>query len=170
MPCPLIIIGMALSRTEPDVNNNRRQARIIKDQSGVLGIHIARLSWPSVGKQPRSIQKQAIRKSARLKAIQQLRKQSISKSDLIWEVQAPLTPPISNHPEGRNVCASTAPNALSYRWPNQGTIASTNPPQTFESPKEIETETRIRNWIFLSLKPRLIFFEATANLAFKLYC
>src|SRR5439155_26518673 len=64
-----------------------------------------------VGKPQGIMKQQAVRKSARLQAIQQLHKQSISKSNHIREVEAPPSPPASKIPEGRIVCASTAPLA-----------------------------------------------------------
>ncbi|KAL8646924.1 MAG: hypothetical protein Q9210_005856 [Variospora velana] len=53
------------------------------------------------GKRPQGIKKQAVRKSLRLQAIRQSYKQSLSKSNYLQEVQAPLSLPASNIPEGR---------------------------------------------------------------------
>ncbi|KAI4088940.1 MAG: hypothetical protein L6R37_008121 [Teloschistes peruensis] len=55
----------------------------------------------SQGKRPQGIKKQqAVRKRLRLQAIRQSHKQSLSKSNHIEEVQAPLSPPASNIPKG----------------------------------------------------------------------
>ena len=160
---------MARAQAKSKIKKNWRQPPVLKDQGGVFRVHTACLSWPYIGKQPQGINKQqAVRKSARLRAIQQLRKQSIFKSDLIPGVQAPPSPQINNIPKGRRVCASTAPYALSYRWPDRGSIASTDPSQPIGSPAE--TETRARSWTFFSSRRRPASFEATANLAFKLHC
>ncbi|KAL9123704.1 MAG: hypothetical protein Q9217_006892, partial [Psora testacea] len=52
-------------------------------------------------RRPQGIKKQkTLRKSPRLQAIRQSHKQSLSKSNHTQEVQAPLTPPASNVPEG----------------------------------------------------------------------
>ena len=53
--------------------------------------------------------------SARLRAIQQFRKQFIFKSDLIPGVQPPPFPQINNIPKDRRVFAFTAPYTLLYR-------------------------------------------------------
>lgn len=54
---------------------------------------------------PQGIKKQqTLRKSPRLQAIRQSHKQSLSKSNYIQEVQAPLSPPATNILEGRKVC------------------------------------------------------------------
>ena len=67
-----------------------------------------------VGKQSRGIKRQqAPRKSPRLQAIRQSHKQSLFKSNYIQVVQAPLSPPASNIPEGRKVCALTASLTMS---------------------------------------------------------
>ncbi|MCJ1422333.1 hypothetical protein MMC29_000213 [Sticta canariensis] len=60
---------------------------------------------PSVlnqGKQLRGIKKQAaVHKSARLQAIENLRKQFAAKSNHTWEKQTPSSPPMSNVPTGK---------------------------------------------------------------------
>ncbi|KAL8696941.1 MAG: hypothetical protein Q9201_007398 [Fulgogasparrea decipioides] len=65
--------------------NNGRQPPVLKDQ----------------GKQLQGIKKQtAVRKSARLLAVENLRKQFTSKSNHTREIQTPPSPPISNVPTG----------------------------------------------------------------------
>ena len=160
---------MAHGQANSKIKKHWRQPPVLKDQGGVFGVHTACLSRPSIGKQPQDINKQqAVRKSSRLRAIQQLRKQSIFKSDLIPRVQAPPSPQINNISKGRRVCASTAPDPLSYRWPYRGSTASTDPSQPIGSPAE--TEMRARSWTFFTSRRRPASFEATANLAFKLHC
>ena len=160
---------MARGQAKSKIKKNWRQPPVLKDQGGVSGVHTTCLSWPSIGKQPQGINKQqAVRKSSRLQAIQQLRKQSIFKSDLILGVQAPPSPQINNIPKGRRVCASTAPDALSYRWPYRGSTASTDPSQRIGS--RAEMEIRARSCTFFTSRRRPASFEATANLAFKLHC
>ena len=78
--CPLIPADMARGQGKPNIKKNGRQPPALKNQGGVLGVHTACLSWPSVGKQPQGISKQqAVRKSARLQAIRP-RKQSRSRN------------------------------------------------------------------------------------------
>ncbi|KAI4221326.1 MAG: hypothetical protein L6R40_008640 [Gallowayella cf. fulva] len=77
---------MARIQVKSNVKNNLRQTPEPKGQ----------------GKRPQGIKKQpTLRKSPRLQAIRQSHKQSLSKSNHIQEVQAPLSPPASNTPEGR---------------------------------------------------------------------
>ncbi|MCJ1387003.1 hypothetical protein MMC17_010132 [Xylographa soralifera] len=77
---------MARGQAKSNVENSLRQPPVFKDQR----------------KRPRGIKKQqAVRKSARLQAIENLRKQYTSKSHNIQEVQVPLSPPASSIPNGR---------------------------------------------------------------------
>ncbi|KAI4089037.1 MAG: hypothetical protein L6R37_008105 [Teloschistes peruensis] len=77
---------MARDQAKSNIKNNLRQSPVPKGQ----------------GKRPQGIKKrQAVRKSLRLQAIRQSHKQSLSKSNHIQEVQAPLSPPVSNILEGR---------------------------------------------------------------------
>jgi len=107
---------MACGQAKSNANNDVRQSPILKHQGGVLGDYTTCLSWPSVGKQPQGIKKQqAIRKSARIQAIQQLHQQFISKSNLVWEIPALPSPAHANNILiGRKVCPFIPPHTLSY--------------------------------------------------------
>ncbi|KAL9042746.1 MAG: hypothetical protein Q9214_003693 [Letrouitia sp. 1 TL-2023] len=77
---------MARGQAKPNVKKSPRQPPEPKVQ----------------GKQPQGVKKkQASRKSPRLQAIRQSYKQSLSRSNHIQEVQAPLSPPASNIPKDR---------------------------------------------------------------------
>ncbi|KAL8909885.1 MAG: hypothetical protein Q9171_004798 [Xanthocarpia ochracea] len=74
----------------------------------------------SQGKRPRGIkQQQAVRKSLRLQAIRQSYKQSLYKNNHIQEVQAPLSPPASNIPEGRQRPQTLHKPSTSFRNGNE---------------------------------------------------
>ncbi|KAI9759188.1 MAG: hypothetical protein M1835_000442 [Candelina submexicana] len=105
---------MARGQAKPNFKNKQRQPLIPKDQ----------------GKRPKGIKKkQALRKSPRLQAILQSHKQSLSKSNHLQEVQAPLSSPASNIP-GREVCALIA--LLPCR--NADLIETPQRPQTLHKP------------------------------------
>ncbi|KAL9013979.1 MAG: hypothetical protein Q9173_001357 [Seirophora scorigena] len=96
---------MACDQANSNIENSRRQPPVLKDQ----------------GKRPQGIkEQQAVRKSLRLQAIRQSHKQFSSKRDYIQEVQAPLSPPASNIPEGRKATRRPQtlhkPSTSSRKW------------------------------------------------------
>ncbi|KAL8899735.1 MAG: hypothetical protein Q9207_006041 [Kuettlingeria erythrocarpa] len=84
---------MACNQAKSNVKDILRQTPEPKGQGEVFGVR---------GKRPQGIKKQPVlRKSPRLQAIRQSYKQSLSTTNHIQEVQASLSPPASNTPEGR---------------------------------------------------------------------
>ncbi|KAI4230586.1 MAG: hypothetical protein L6R40_007998 [Gallowayella cf. fulva] len=96
---------MARDQAKSNIKTNLQQPPVPKSQ----------------GKRPRGIKKQqAVRKSLRLQAIRQSHKQSLSKSNHIQEVQAPLSPPASNIPEGRKRPQTLYKPSTSFRKRKRG--------------------------------------------------
>ena len=121
-PCSSRVRHQECSTATPTIQRSR---------SSVPTSHFPCPSSLFVGKRPQGVKKQqAPRKSLRLQAIRQSRKQSSSESNHTREVQAPLSPPASNTPKGEKVCVPTT----SEPGHNADLIEVTQSLQTFHKP------------------------------------